>query len=69
MGRKSINILEEEGVAEEVRKYPCLYDKTLSEYKDKLAKRNAWKKVEEMLGMEEGIIFLLISCFHKVRYA
>ena len=53
MGRKSINILEEEGVAEKVRKYPCLYDKTLSEYKDKLAKRNAWKKVEEMLGMDE----------------
>ena len=48
MARKSINIVVE-GVAEEVKKYPCLYDKTLSEYKDKLAKRNAWKKVEEML--------------------
>ena len=54
MGRKTVNFLEDEDVAENVRKFPCLYDKSSMDYKDKRAKKNAWHQVEENLGMEEG---------------
>ena len=49
MGRKVINIGEEEDLANEVKKYLCLYSKNCSAYKDKRAKANAWTKVEETL--------------------
>lgn len=59
MGRKVLNMQEDEEVAECVRKFPCLYDKSEPSYKDKRAKQNAWKKVEEELGMEEGMLPIL----------
>ena len=37
-----------------VKNYPCLYKKSDPTYEDKRAKHNAWKKVEEELGHEEG---------------
>ena len=42
------NIQEDEILAEEVRKYPCLYDKSNSGYKERERDRlkNAWKAVE-----------------------
>lgn len=49
-----LSILEEERLAEEVRKYPCLYDKQDAGYKEKDRKKNAWRKVEESVGYEEG---------------
>ena len=55
MGRKTLNFLADEEVTETVRKYPCLYDKADKFYKDKRARRNAWKQIEEDLGMEEGM--------------
>ena len=64
MVKPKINIQEEECLAEEVRKYACLYDKTSKFYKDKNRKINAWRKVEEALGFEEGnfksFIFIII---------
>ena len=54
MERRKIDLLHEEELAEAVRKFPCLYDKRVLSYKDKRAKANAWKKIEETLGMEEG---------------
>ena len=56
MGRKTINFLEDEEISNCVKKYPCLYDKGDQCYKDKRAKKNAWKKIEEELGMEKGKI-------------
>ena len=46
MGRTDkINIQEDEELAEEVRKYLCLYDKTSEHYKYKRKVANAWKRV------------------------
>ena len=53
MDRKTINFLEDEEISNCVKKYPCLYDQY---YKDKRAKKNAWKKIEEELGMEKSKI-------------
>ena len=59
MGKSNkCNIKEDELLAEEVRKYPCLYDKSLPTYKEKDRKANAWRAVETELGLEEGILFL-----------
>ena len=33
MGRKAVSLLQEEDVAEQVRKFPCLYDKACADYK------------------------------------
>ena len=35
--------------AEEVKKYPCLYDKTGETYKHKVRKDDAWTKIDETL--------------------
>ena len=55
MGRtEKLNLQEEEFLAETVRKYPCLYDKSSVHYKDKRKVCNAWRAVTEELGYEEG---------------
>ena len=56
MGRKSVNFLEEQEIENSVKKYPCIYDKGDKFYKGKRAKKNAWHKVEEEVGMKEGKI-------------
>ena len=48
------NIVQEESLSVEVQKYPCLFDKSSKGYKERDRKLNAWKKVEENLGLEEG---------------
>ena len=48
MGRTNqCSIQEDEILAEEVKQYPCLYDKSNSQYKDAIRKKNAWAKIEE----------------------
>lgn len=63
MGRQEkVNLQEDESLAEEVRKYACLYDKSSPHYKDKRKVTNAWASVDKELGIEEGdneILFLL----------
>ena len=49
-----VNLQEGEELAEEVRKYPCLYDKASEHYEDKRKVANAWKRIDEQLGFEEG---------------
>ena len=45
MGRTDkVNLKEDESLAEEVRKYSCLFDKSSPHYKDKRKSANAWKK-------------------------
>ena len=68
MGRSSLNLLEDERVANEVKKYPCLYKKSDPTYKDKRVKINAWRKVEEELGHEEGVAEKLFENLKK-RYS
>ena len=51
-GKQKVNLQEDEDLAIEVKKFVCLYDKTSTFYKR--AKANAWTKVEESLGLEEG---------------
>ena len=55
MGRtKKCDLREDESLAEAVREFRCLYDKSCKEYREKDRVANAWKKVEEELGCEEG---------------
>ena len=54
MGRTDkVNLQEDESLAEEVKKYPCLFDKSSKHYKDKRKTANAWAKVDESLGYED----------------
>ena len=57
MVKSKLSVFEKE-LAEEVRRYACLYDK------DKNGKKNTWKKVEEALGFEEGKFILLSYCVY-----
>ena len=45
--RQALSVQENEKLAEVVRKYPCLYDKSRKEYKDKTVVENAWKEVAD----------------------
>ena len=56
------NLQEEEILAETVRKYPCLYDKSNKGYKERDRKSNAWQKIDEELGYEEGT-YTFLYCF------
>ena len=47
--RQALSVQENEELAEVVRKYPCLYDKSRKEYKDKTVVENAWKEVANQL--------------------
>lgn len=60
VGKRKIQ--EDEILAEEVRKYPCLYDKSDSGYKERDRVKNAWKAVENELGLEEGLYCYIIIC-------
>ena len=40
---------EYEELAEAVREYPCLYDKTKKEYKNKILTENVWEEVADKL--------------------
>ena len=41
MGRKTVNFLKDEEIANSVKKYPCLHDKGDKFYKDNRVKKNA----------------------------
>ena len=45
----------------EVRKYPCLYDKSDGEYKERDMKAYVWRKVGDSLGYEEDKTFFVMS--------
>ena len=49
------NLKEEERLAEEIRKFPCLYGKSHKEYKEKDRGKNVWHEVKNALGYEEGM--------------
>ena len=49
------NLGGEKKLADCIRKYPCLYDKSMAEYKSPTCKEDAWKSVESELQMESGV--------------
>ena len=56
MGKtNSSNLVEDEILANEVKKFPCLYDKRSPGYKGKETTDSAWETVEKALGYEQGI--------------
>ena len=52
--KKMATVKSDEKLAFEVRKFPCLYDKSLSSYKENQPKKNAWKEIDQALGNPEG---------------
>ena len=51
---------KEEMLAEAVRKYPILYDKSDRFFKEKNKKKLAWKDVANMVNIEDGEFINLI---------
>ena len=47
--RQALSIEENELLSETIRRYPCLYDKSKKEYKDKNVVANAWREVADQL--------------------
>lgn len=58
MGRKTqLALGEEETLADCVRKYSCLYDKSSKYYKDKYCVENAMEESQRRTRFEEGVKF------------
>ena len=55
MPRQSFDIREDEQLSTEIRKYPCLFDKSDAGCKEKDWVENTWKEIDNSLGTEEGI--------------
>lgn len=51
---RTANIRDDENLANEVQKYPCIYDKTDQGHKEKDRVENAWKEVDKASGFPEG---------------
>ena len=47
--RQALTVQENEELAEVIRKYPYLYDKSKKEYEDKNVTENGWKEVADQL--------------------
>ena len=45
----------DEKLAEEIRKYPVLYDKECADFKDKVKKKLAWNDVAHAVGLTDGM--------------
>ena len=50
--------LNEEDVVENVKKFPVLYDKSNYEFHGKDIRKDAWTKVAESSGREDGTLCL-----------
>ena len=46
----------DEKLAEAVRKYPVLYDKRCSVFKEKMKKKLAWNDVSKTVGVKNGML-------------
>ena len=55
MPRQLFDIREDEQLSNEIRKYPCLFDKSNAGHKEKNLIETAWKEIDNSLGIEEGI--------------
>lgn len=60
-------LLKEQNLAEKLREFPALFDKSTTGHKEKDVKQSPWEKVAERLGFTEevdnGIIVIIIWYF------
>ena len=54
---KMASPITDEKLAESVRKYLVLYDKSYAEFKEKLKKTLAWTDMAKELGLKNGIFY------------
>ena len=58
--RAALSLQKNEELAEAVWSFPCLYDRSKKEYKDKNVSMTAWKEVSDWLDfIENRIVFIL----------
>ena len=53
-----MTFLNEEDLAENIKKLPALYDKSNGEFHRKDIRKNTWTKVAESIGIEDGRLCL-----------
>ena len=46
----------DEKIAEAVRRFPVLYDKSCKDFKDNNTKKNAWEDVAKIAGLSSGML-------------
>ena len=61
--RTALSLQENEKLAGSFRTFPCLYDKSKKEYKDKSVVQNAWKEVADQLDFTENSKLFILSEF------
>ena len=66
--KKSITLLQEENLAEYVKKYPCLFDKTDKGFKEKDVVNNAWDEIATNLDFVENGKFILTFSHYYFNY-
>ena len=61
--RKTYSLKQEEHLCEVIRKYPVIYDKSMSGYKENVAVDNAWNDVSlELEFIEDGKHSFFLVC-------
>ena len=61
--RTALSLQENEELVETVQTFPCLYDTSKKEYKDKNIAHNTWKEVADQLDFIENSKFFILSEF------
>ena len=46
----------DEKIAEAVRRFPVLYDKSCKDFKDNNMKKNEWEEVAKIAGLSSGLL-------------
>ena len=54
-GKKSLSIEDQEIIMEQIRNYPCLYNKSKMSYKERDVNRNAWSKVVKKFDFKQNV--------------
>ena len=54
-GKKSLSIQDQEIIMEQIRNYPCLYNKSKMSYKERDVNRNAWSKVVKKFDFKQNV--------------
>ena len=52
---------EEESLMEEIKNYPCLYDKSEKWYREREVNRNTWTKAAEKLDVMQNSIYTYVT--------
>ena len=63
MGRTNQFSIQEDEILAEVKQYPCLYDKSNSEYKDAIRKRTHGLKLTKTEKGHQAVPAMIGKCF------